>query len=85
MAIYLSFLQGCESLPQIRFQQLHHSVNSMKMQILEKIYHQSANSRLNTPFRRYKGIFLIKKRGEVFSVILRTRCSLRSDNLEANW
>ena len=45
------------------FNQPDHSILTMKVHIIEKIYHASNNSKLSTPFRRQREEFWIKELG----------------------
>ena len=45
------------------FHQSNHSVDDMRVQILEKIYHSSGSPSLSTPLRRERELFWIKELG----------------------
>ena len=55
--------KGGESLLHRHFHQPNHSVDDMRVQILEKIYHSSASPSLSTPLRRERELFWIKELG----------------------
>ena len=55
--------KGGESLLHRHFQQPNHSVDDMRVQILEKIYHSSGRPPLSTPLRRGRELSWIKELG----------------------
>ena len=59
----LAIENGGQSLLHQPFHQSDHSVDVMRVQILEKIYHSSENSTLLTTFRRTRELFWIKEPG----------------------
>ena len=58
-----SIKKGDQSLLHRHFHQLYHSVDDMRVQILEKIYHSSGSPSLSTRLRREKELFWIKELG----------------------
>ena len=54
---------GGQSLLRRHFHQPNHSVDDMRVQILEKIYHSSGIPSLSTPLRRERELFWIKELG----------------------
>ena len=57
--------KGGQSLLHRHFHQPDHSVDDMRVQILEKIYHSSENPTLLTSFRRTRELFWVKELGTV--------------------
>ena len=55
--------KGGQSLLHRHFHQPNHSVDGMRVQILEKIYHRSGSPSLSTPLRRERELFWIKELG----------------------
>ena len=55
--------KGGQSLLNRHFHQPNHSVDDMRVQILEKIYHSSGSPSFNTPLRRERELFWIKELG----------------------
>ena len=55
--------KGGQSLLYRHFHQPNHSVDDMRVQILEKIYHSSGSLSLSTPLRRERELFWIKEFG----------------------
>ena len=55
--------QGGQSLLHRHFHQPNHFVDDMRVQILERIYHNSGSPSLSTPLRRERELFWIKKLG----------------------
>ena len=55
--------KGGQSLVHRHFHQPNHSVDDMRVQILEKIYHSSGSPSLSTPLRRERELFWIKELG----------------------
>ena len=55
--------KGGQSLLHRHFHQPNHSVDDMRVQILEKIYHSSGSPSLSTPLRRERELFWIKELG----------------------
>ena len=55
--------KGGKSLPHRHFHQSYHSLDDIRVQILEKVYHSSENPTLLTSFRRTREPFLIKESG----------------------
>ena len=52
-----------QSLLHRHFHQPNHSVDDMRVQILEKVYHSSGSRSLSTPLRRERELFWIKELG----------------------
>ena len=55
--------KGGQSLLHRHFHQPNHSVDDMRVQILEKNYHSSGIPSLSTPLRRERELFWIKELG----------------------
>ena len=55
--------KGGQSLLHRHFHQPHHSVDDMRVQILEKVYHSSENPILLTSIRRTRELFWLKELG----------------------
>ena len=55
--------KGGQSLLHRHFHQPNHSVDDMRVQILENIYHSSGSPSLSTPLRRERELFWIKELG----------------------
>ena len=55
--------KGDQSLFHRHFHQPNHSVDDMRVQILEKIYHSSGSPSLSAPPRRERVLFWIKELG----------------------
>ena len=55
--------KGGQSLLHRHFHQPNHSLDEMRVQILEKIYHNSGSPSLSTPLRRERELFWIKELG----------------------
>ena len=55
--------KGGQSLLHKHFRQPNHSVDDMRVQIFEKIYHRSGSPSLSTPLRRERELFWIKELG----------------------
>ena len=55
--------KGGQSLLHRHFHQPNHSVDDMRVQILENIYHSFGSPSLSTPLRREKELFWIKELG----------------------
>ena len=55
--------KGGQSLLHRHFHQPNHSVDDMRVQILEKIFHSSGSPSLSTPLRRERELFWIKELG----------------------
>ena len=53
--------KGGQSLLHRHFHQPNHSVDDMRVQILEKIYHSSESPSWSTPLRRERELFWIKE------------------------
>ena len=58
-----AFKKGGQSLLHRHFRQPNHSVDDMRVQILEKVYHSSENPTLLTSLRRTRELFWIKELG----------------------
>ena len=58
-----SIKKGGQSLLHRHFHQPNHSVDDMRVQILEKIYRSSESPSLSTPLRREGELFWIKELG----------------------
>ena len=63
MVIDQPFKKGGQSLLHGNFHQPDHSVDDMRVQILEKVYHSSENPTLLTSLHRTRELFWIKELG----------------------